>query len=107
MLSFLAGSRVYSQSLPRCLPLHGACLPEGSTAHSPTPCLPLSALPRSFLTICKCLETGKISHIRSQFVMVTPGILGQQVGPAVASCWFHAPGLSACHAAQCGFVLVP
>lgn len=32
----------------------------------------------SFLTICKCLETGKISHIRSQFVMVTPGILGQQ-----------------------------
>ncbi len=48
--------------------------------HAPFPAvLAVRPAPRSFLTVCKCLESGKVSHIRSQFVMVTPGILGKQV----------------------------
>jgi hypothetical protein len=30
--------------------------------------------------VCRGLKTGKILHIRSQFLVVTPGILAQQVG---------------------------
>ncbi|KAI7845562.1 hypothetical protein COHA_000852 [Chlorella ohadii] len=51
-----------------------ACLilpPESSHAHS-------------FLTICKNLKTGKITHIVSQFMMISPGILTTQVRPG---CW--------------------
>ena len=32
----------------------------------------------SFLTICRHLASGKVTHIKSAFLMVTPGILGQQ-----------------------------
>lgn len=59
--------------LPTCLPPH-RCL----DSRPPTPSAPRR--PRSFLTVTKCLHTGKISHFKSQFLMVTPGILGKQVG---------------------------
>lgn len=36
----------------------------------------------SFLTICKNLKTGKITHIVSQFMMISPGILTTQAGLA-------------------------
>ncbi|PRW20755.1 FAD NAD(P)-binding domain-containing [Chlorella sorokiniana] len=35
-----------------------------------------------FLTICKNLKTGKITHIVSQFMMISPGILTTQVSAA-------------------------
>lgn len=46
----------------------------------------------SFLTICKNLKTGKITHIVSQFMMISPGILTTQVGVAKGAadriaCW--------------------
>ena len=57
-------------SPPRCRP---------PSHHAPSrPAAPPAAC--SFLTVCRGLKSGKILHIRSQFLVVTPGILAQQVG---------------------------
>ncbi len=45
-------------------------------------CRPVFCTACSFLTVCKHLGSKRIMHIRSAFLLVTPGILGSQARPA-------------------------
>lgn len=56
--------------------------PLGNTVQYCHRCRPVFCTACSFLLVCKHLGSERITHIRSAFLLVTPGILGSQARPA-------------------------